>query len=51
MTALIKRRGAEVSPVTQDLSHTYKDGETLVISQRPAEEELAGNNRAKVLRE
>ncbi len=47
MTILIKRRGAEVSPVT----HTYKDRETLVISQRLAEEELAGNDRAKVLRE
>ncbi len=51
MTVLIKRRGAEVSPVTQDFSHTYKNRETLVISQCSAEEELAGNDRAKVLRE
>lgn len=51
MTILIKRRGTEVSASTQDLSHTYTVREMLVISQRPAEEELAGNDKAKVLRE
>lgn len=50
-TVLIKRRGVEVRPITQDLSHNYKDRETLVISQLPAEEEMTGNYKAKVLRE
>lgn len=50
-TVLIKRRGVEVRPITQDLSHKYKDRETLVISQLLAEEEMTGNYKAKVLRE
>lgn len=47
-----QKMGAQGSaPLPRDLYHTYKDGEMLVISQRPAKEELAGNDKAKVLRE